>query len=95
MKKIILIALLLSACKHTDTGLATPVQIPELPPILAKKAESLPQITDPSMGGLVVQGAEDDSEYNTVSNQLNKLIDFYNCIKVSINNKSNAKECLK
>lgn len=95
MKKIILIALLLSACKHTDTGLAEPIQIPDLPPILAKKAESLPQITDPSMGGLVVQAAEDDSEYNTVSKQLNKLIDFYNCIKVSINNKSNAKECLK
>lgn len=97
MKKLIILPLLLvlAACHHTqpDTGLARAPVIPELPAVLSKKADSLPQITDNTMGGLVVDGTNTDIKYNDISHQLNAVIDVYNCVRESINNKKEIK-CL-
>lgn len=98
MKKFLILvaAIALSACKTVpDTGLAKPVQIPELPANLAVKAKSLPPITDNTMGGLVIEGANTDMKYNEVAHQLNNVIDLYNCIRVSINEKKEIKTCLQ
>lgn len=93
---VFLAILTLTACKHTlDTGLAKGVEIPDLPANLEKKAEKLPPISDTSMGTAHTQGAADDMQYNVVSTQLNSLIDLYNCVKFSVNDKKDIKRCLK
>ena len=76
-----------------DTGLAKPVRIPDIPPGLSEKAGQLPQLTDPSMGALVLDGAASDMQYNAEAHQKNKLIDLYNCVKDAINNGKEIK-CL-
>ncbi len=93
MKKLVIVsALLLSACANKpDTGLAPAVQIPPIPENLAQKAEPLPPITDPTMGGLVKANIDSSKKYNAVSFQLNKLIDLYNCVMDSVNNKKELK----
>lgn len=88
MKKLILaLALLTSACAGKQTGLAPAVQVPPLPGNLAQKAEPLPPITDPTMGGLVQANVDTSKRYNAVSFQLNKIIDLYVCIRDAVNNK--------
>ena len=80
--------LVLSACATNNPllpGLAKPVQIPELPLELSRKATRLPDIKDPTFGGIIKDGAEADQQYNAVSHQLNKLIDLYICVRESIN----------
>ena len=98
-KKLIalfLAILALAACSHDqNTGLAKGVEIPDLPVNLGKRAEKLPPIKDTSMGTAHIQGAEDDMQYNAVSTQLNSLIDLYNCVKFSVNDKKDIKRCLK
>ena len=95
MKKVLILLFALSACTHTsDTGLTTHVQIPDLPSNLAQKAGPLPPLKDPTMGGLVEDGTNTDMQYNSVSHQLNNLIDLYNCVKTSINEKKDIKTCL-
>lgn len=93
MRKLIIVAALaVSACAHKpDTGLAPAVQIPPIPANLAQKAEPLPPITDPTMGGLVKANIESSKKYNAVSFQLNKLIDLYDCVKDAVNNKKELK----
>lgn len=93
MKKLIIVAaLLVSACaSKPDTGLAPAVQIPPIPENLAQKAEPLPPVTDPTMGGLVQANIQSSRQYNSVSFQLNKLIDLYNCVRDSVNNKKEFK----
>lgn len=93
MKKLIIVAaLLVSACaSKPDTGLAPAVQIPPIPENLAQKAEPLPPVTDPTMGGLVQANVQSSRQYNSVSFQLNKLIDLYNCVRDSVNNKKEFK----
>lgn len=93
MKKLVIVsALLLSACANKpDTGLAPAVEIPPIPENLAQKAEPLPPITDPTMGGLVKANIDSSKKYNAVSFQLNKLIDLYNCVMDSVNNKKELK----
>lgn len=94
MRVLLLSALLLGGCcKTVDTGLAKPVRIPDIPSGLSEKAGPLPQLTDPSMGALVLDGAASDMQYNEVAHRNNKLIDLYNCVKESINNKKEIK-CL-
>lgn len=98
MKSKILAILLvasLSACKTTspDTGLGYSPQIPELRPELATKAKALPPITDNTMGGSQIQGAQDDMQYNSVAHQLNTVIDIYNCVRTAINNRKDIREC--
>ncbi len=77
-----------------DIGIAKPVQIPDAPAHLMKKAERLPDITDPSFGGIMVDGAETDTKYNDVAIRLNLLIDYTICIQKSINEKKDISECL-
>lgn len=100
MKKILVLPflLVLAACAHTDDGagsLAKPIQVPELPASLSKKAERLPPIQDNTMGGLVIDGAETDMQYNSIAHQLNNLIDVYECVRVSMNEKRNPEECFR
>jgi hypothetical protein len=89
-------SLALVGCTTTKepTGLAAPVRIPELPSNLAVKAKPLPPITDNTMGGLVIDGTNTDMKYNETAHQLNNLIDLYECIKVSINEKKDINKCL-
>lgn len=98
MRKIILasmLALSLAGCKHKpDTGLARPPEIPALPANLAKPAESLPQLKDPTMGGQALDGSLDDQQYNEVAHQLNKVIQLYNCVREAINTKTQPETCL-
>lgn len=93
MKKLIIVAaLLVSACAaDKGTGLAPAVQIPPIPENLAQKPKPLPPITDPTMGGLVQANVQSSREYNSVSFQLGKLIDLYNCVRDSVNNKKEMK----
>ena len=101
MKKLILALALvasLSACggkKDLDIGIAKPVQIPDAPASLLKKAERLPDITDPSFGGIIMDGAETDAKYNDVAIRYNLLIDFTLCIQKSVNEKKDLEKCLK
>lgn len=92
MKKYIIIAsLLLAACAGKETGLAPQVQIPPIPENLARKAGSLPPNTDATMGGQVQDNTQNIKAYNSVANQVNNLIDLYNCVRESINNKKEIK----
>ena len=100
MKRLIIIAsvLFLSACATTEpaTGLAKAVQVPELPLELSRKATRLPDIKDPTFGGIIKDGIETDQQYNAVSYQLNTLIDLYVCIRKSINQEVDPQTtCLK
>ena len=96
MKRVLVLLFALSACTHApDTGLAsTPVQIPDLPPNLAQKAGPLPPLKDPSMAAQIEDATNTDMRYNSVSHQLNSVIDIYNCVKTSINEKKDIKTCL-
>lgn len=80
--------------RELDIGIAKPIQIPDAPAHLMKKAEQLPEITDPSFGGIMIDGAETDTKYNDVAIRYNLLIDFTICIKESINEKKDIKDCL-
>lgn len=94
MKKILLASVLfLGGCgeKHI---VVTPPAVPELPTNLSKKAENLSDITDLSMGGLVLDGVETDKKYNSIGHKLNTLIDVYNCVKTSLNDKKDPKSCV-
>jgi hypothetical protein len=94
MKKLVLIsALLLTACATTPTGLAKDPVMPDLPPPLNEKAQPLPPLTDNTMGGLQVQGAEDDKQYNKVRRQNNTIIDAWACVKKALAEKKDATAC--
>lgn len=79
----------MSACaeKQINVGMAQPVQVPEMPVELSTKATRLPDITDPSFSNIILDGADTDIQYNSVSHQLNNLIDFYNCVRIAVNEK--------
>jgi hypothetical protein len=91
MKRYILLllpmALMLEGCPDRSTGLAPAVQIPPIPSELSKKATPLPANTDASMGGQVTDNTNNIKAYNSIGVQLNKLIDLYNCVRQSVNNK--------
>lgn len=97
MRLIVFTLLLLSACSHTeDTPVVgvTPVRVPDLIEPLNQKATRLPSISDRTMGGQVEAGIEAEIAYNDVAFRYNKLIDLYNCVKTSINNETEIKQCL-
>lgn len=86
---VIILAVALAGCAHTEpeTGLAKAVQVPELPVYFDKKAERLPDIADPSFGGIMIDGAETDMKYNDVSIRYNQLVEYYKCIRIAVNEK--------
>lgn len=91
---ILPILLFLAACNTTQGAPEVKsIQIPELP-VSYTKAEALPPLTDNTLGGIVKDAVETDKKYNVISLKYNSLIDFYNCIKVSINNKTDPNKCL-
>jgi hypothetical protein len=101
MKKAVVILsllLLVGGCATKEppvTGIAKPVQVPELPQALSKKAERLPDIVDPTFGGIIKDGIQADQQYNAVSHQLNKLIDLYACVRAAMNQSKDPSEvCL-
>lgn len=98
MKHLILAAaLFLTACGHTGTpppGVEYP-KVPDLPTYYQEKATSLPPVTDRSMGNLTVDSAETSEKYNDVAHRYNGLVDLYNCVKESINQKKVADTCEK
>lgn len=100
MKKFALLLpllLVLSACKTTESqgnpGVVQ-VRIPNPPAELIQKAKPLPELTDPTMGGLVLDGTKTDMEYNAVGTRYNKLIDWTLCVVDSVNNKKDIDKCL-
>lgn len=91
-KSLIVVALLLSACKTApDTGLTVGVQVPPLPEKLAQRAGPLPENTDITMGGQVQDNTRNIRAYNAAAFQVNDLIDLYNCVREAINNKKEIK----
>ena len=91
-KSILVLVLLLAACKTTgDTGLVTGVQIPPIPEKLAQKAGPLPPNEDITMGGQVKDNTHNIREYNAKAFQVNDLIDLYNCVREAVNNKKEIK----
>ena len=92
MRKLILAVLLITvSCTKPDTGLTTSVQVPPLPENLAQRAGKLEPLSDTSMGAQVTDNTFNIRQYNSVANQLNNVIDLYNCVKDSVNNKKEFK----
>lgn len=85
----LLLVLALSACG--GTGLATGPQIPPIPENLAQKATALEENSDVTMGGQVRDNNSNIRAYNGVAFQTNSLIDLYNCVRESINQKKEIK----
>lgn len=96
MKHLLLAAaLLLSACKTVPTPPdVDPVRIPEVSSYHQKRAEQLPPLTDPSMGGVVKDSAEISQKYNELAYRYNSLLDVWVCVKDSINNEKLPETCL-
>lgn len=92
------LVVLLSACgkplPKPELLSAKPVQVPELTVTLAKKANRLPDITDPSLGGIIKDGIDTDIKYNALAYRYNRLVDFYNCIRNTVNTKD-VDKCLQ
>jgi hypothetical protein len=105
MKKLILIAaaaLSLSACATTgndkpDLGTAPPAKMPDLPDTMARKAERLPDMTDPSLGGIHKSGIDADTSYNELAVRYNALVDAWDCVKKGLEARDEklAQQCLK
>lgn len=98
MKRLVVgLALLLSACggERPQTGMAPPPALPELPEPLRKRAEPLPPITDPSVEGMLRDSVDTDIRYNEVGSQLNALLDAYECIKRSLNERADPMRCFQ
>jgi hypothetical protein len=101
MKKIIgliAVGVLLSAgsCKTTDSAseLARPVAMPDLPKELDKEYQRLPDLKDPSLGGIIVDSSEASAKYNDVAFNNNRLVQFYKCVQKSKNERKEIDKCL-
>lgn len=90
---LLALSLLLSGCLGIETGLGRRVQVPALPENLAEKAGPLQPNTDKSLAGQIRDNNNTIRAYNNVASQNNTLIDLYNCVRESINNKKEPK-CL-
>lgn len=98
MRLAIIAAMLLglSACGTTrgvETPEVTPISMPPLPSQLSRRAGRLPDITDPTMGGDQVRGAEDDQRYNQVAWQLNTVITAWECVRQAMQNRTDPVTC--
>lgn len=80
--------ILFTGCASTEqppTGLAKHVQMPPLPDELSRKATRLPDIKDPTFGGIIKDGMDADQAYNAIAHQLNTVIDLYTCVRKAMN----------
>lgn len=94
MRLVLILGLLaLSACAKPETGLAVGPQVPPLPSQLSQKAGRLEPNSDATLAGQIRDNNKSIRSYNDVAHQNNKLIDLYNCVRESINNKKEPK-CL-
>jgi hypothetical protein len=64
-----------------DIGIAPAAKMPTLPPAMAQKAERLPDMTDPSLGGIHKSGIDSDTAYNALALRYNALVDAWGCVK--------------
>jgi len=89
MRLLILLApiALLAACGHDTTGLAPAVQVPVAPSVLTQRAERLKPNTDTSVQGQVLDNTNSITMYNRVASQLNAFIDYFDCVRIAVNNK--------
>lgn len=78
-----------------NLGSAPAARVPQLPENLARKAQALPEITDRSLAGQQRSAVEADRAYNSVAIQLNAVIDAWECVRVSLNDKTDPEECFK
>ena len=76
-------------------GKAPAPKVPELPASLAKKAERLPDLTDPSVPAQQADSIATDRKYNSIAFQLNNIIDAWSCVKKALNDGEDAKKCFK
>jgi hypothetical protein len=99
VKKLLLIApfFLLAGCMGAGDpglGLAVPPAMPDLPQQLAKKAEPLPPLTGTTLADREKELSSTEQAYNEKGTQLNALIDAWNCVKVSLKNRTDPSKCL-
>ena len=91
MRYLVVILLFLAGCRTPDTGLAEGVKVPPLPSQLSQKAGQLPPASDKTLAGQIRDNTSNIKAYNNQAYQTNALIDLYNCVKESINNKKEPK----
>lgn len=94
MKKVLIFALLLSACSPKQSAIVSAPVPPPLPAYLDTSPENLPPISDTSMGTAHVQGAKDDMQYNELKHKYNTLRDLYNCVYTSMKEGKKSDKCL-
>lgn len=76
-------------------GKAPAPKVPALPPSLAKKAERLPDLTNPSVPAQQADAIATDRKYNAIAFQMNNIIDAWNCVKKALNDGEDAEKCFK
>ena len=92
MLKYLPLLLLAGCASSTQTGLAPGIQIPPLTEALAKRPERLPPLVDNTMGTLVLDTYARDTQYYNMADQLDTLINLYNCVRSAVNQKKNPNE---
>lgn len=104
MKKLFIVAAaaaLLAGCQTTqdvpDLGTAPPAKMPDLPDTMKRKAERLPDMTDPSLGGVHKSGIDGDTAYNELALRYNALVDAWDCVKKGLEARDEklTQQCLK
>ena len=93
---VLLLTLTAGMCSTpgVETPEVTPISMPALPAQLARPAQRLPDITDPSLGGAHIQGAQDDQQYNAVASQLNTIIRAWDCVRQALITRTDPNQCL-
>lgn len=78
-----------------SVGESPPPKMPALPENFARRAQPLPPLTDPSLAGQQRSAIETDRAYNSVASQLNSVISAWECVRKSLNDNVEPKECFK
>lgn len=78
-----------------NLGSAKAAEMPALPENLARRALPLPPLTDPTLAGQQRSAIETDRAYNGVATQLNSVLTAWECVRKSLNDNVDPKECFK
>lgn len=93
------LCLLLMLCGCTTTKLvpvvSTPVKVPPLPTVLDKNPAVLPPIANNDVKTVLKDSLLTSRAYNGLRADYIDLRHFYNCVKTSLNEKTELSECLK